>query len=124
MGESVWARSGVAATSTCRLRPDADGFGPDPEIRSGRERIRAVEAGDTLANDARGPPGPRNGERPGAPERLEVDPRTVRRYAVTLEELGIPLETERGPYGGYRLRPGFKLPPLMLTTKRRPWCLD
>src|SRR5215211_1712160 len=48
-------------------------------------------------------------------ERLEVDPRTVRRYAVKLEDLGIPVETERGPYGGYRLRPGFKLPPLMLT---------
>src|SRR5512132_2574908 len=48
-------------------------------------------------------------------ERLEVDPRTVRRYAVKLEELGIPLEAERGPYGGYRLRPGYKLPPLMLT---------
>jgi predicted DNA-binding transcriptional regulator YafY len=47
--------------------------------------------------------------------RLEVDPRTVRRYAVKLEELGIPVEAERGPYGGYRLRPGFKLPPLMLT---------
>src|SRR5215211_4417318 len=30
-------------------------------------------------------------------ERLEVDPRTVRRYAVKLEELGIPVETERGP---------------------------
>jgi predicted DNA-binding transcriptional regulator YafY len=48
-------------------------------------------------------------------ERLEVDSRTVRRYAVKLEELGIPVEAERGPYGGYRLRPGFKLPPLMLT---------
>jgi predicted DNA-binding transcriptional regulator YafY len=48
-------------------------------------------------------------------DRLDVDLRTVRRYAVKLEELGIPVETERGPYGGYRLRPGFKLPPLMLT---------
>jgi predicted DNA-binding transcriptional regulator YafY len=48
-------------------------------------------------------------------DRLEVDPRTVRRYAVKLEELGIPVEAERGPYGGYRLRPGFKLPPLMLS---------
>ncbi|HZD18385.1 MAG TPA: YafY family protein [Actinomycetota bacterium] len=48
-------------------------------------------------------------------ERLEVDPRTVRRYAVKLGELGIPVEAERGPYGGYRLRPGYKLPPLMLT---------
>jgi predicted DNA-binding transcriptional regulator YafY len=48
-------------------------------------------------------------------ERLEVDPRTVRRYAVKLEELGLPVEAERGPGGGYRLRPGYKLPPLMLT---------
>jgi predicted DNA-binding transcriptional regulator YafY len=48
-------------------------------------------------------------------DRLEVDPRTVRRYAVKLEELGIPVEAERGPGGGYRLRPGYKLPPLMLT---------
>jgi predicted DNA-binding transcriptional regulator YafY len=48
-------------------------------------------------------------------ERLEVDRRTVRRYIAMLEELGIPIQTERGPYGGYSLRPGFTLPPLMLT---------
>ena len=47
--------------------------------------------------------------------RLEVDRRTVRRYVVMLQDLGIPVEAERGRYGGYRLRPGFKLPPLMLT---------
>jgi predicted DNA-binding transcriptional regulator YafY len=46
--------------------------------------------------------------------RLEVDRRTVRRYITMLQDLGIPIETARGPYGGYRLRPGFKLPPLML----------
>ena len=48
-------------------------------------------------------------------ERLAVDERTVRRYAGTLAELGIPVTAERGRYGGYRLAPGFKLPPLMLT---------
>jgi predicted DNA-binding transcriptional regulator YafY len=48
-------------------------------------------------------------------ERLGVDPRTVRRYALRLAELGIPVEAERGRYGGYRLRPGYKLPPLMFT---------
>lgn len=48
-------------------------------------------------------------------ERLGVDPRTVRRYATKLQELGIPVEGERGRHGGYRLRPGYKLPPLMLT---------
>jgi predicted DNA-binding transcriptional regulator YafY len=48
-------------------------------------------------------------------ERLAVDERTVRRYATTLADLGIPVTAERGRYGGYRLAPGFKLPPLMLT---------
>jgi predicted DNA-binding transcriptional regulator YafY len=47
--------------------------------------------------------------------RLEVSPRTVRRYVTGLQDMGIPVETERGPAGGYRLRRGFKLPPLMLT---------
>ncbi len=47
--------------------------------------------------------------------RLAVDQRTIRRYAGTLAELGIPVTAERGRYGGYRLLPGFKLPPLMLT---------
>jgi predicted DNA-binding transcriptional regulator YafY len=47
--------------------------------------------------------------------RLRVDERTVRRYAARLEELGVPVVAERGRHGGYRLRPGYKLPPLMLT---------
>lgn len=45
--------------------------------------------------------------------RLEVDRRTVRKYMMMLQDLGIPIETTRGPHGGYQLRPGFKLPPLM-----------
>jgi len=45
--------------------------------------------------------------------RLEVDGRTLRRYIVMLEELGIPITAERGRYGGYALMPGFKLPPLI-----------
>jgi predicted DNA-binding transcriptional regulator YafY len=48
-------------------------------------------------------------------ERLEVTQRSVRRYITMLQELGIPVESERGRYGGYRLRPGYKLPPLMFT---------
>ena len=48
-------------------------------------------------------------------ERLAVDRRTVRRYITALQELGIPVEGERGPGGGYRMRPGYRLPPLMLT---------
>jgi predicted DNA-binding transcriptional regulator YafY len=48
-------------------------------------------------------------------ERLGVDERTLRRYAQHLTDLGIPIEARRGRYGGYRLAPGYKLPPLMLT---------
>ena len=47
--------------------------------------------------------------------RLEIDRRTVRRYITMLQDLGIPIEAEHGRFGGYRLRPGFKLPPLMFT---------
>lgn len=45
--------------------------------------------------------------------RLEVNSRTVRRYITMLQDMGIPVEAERGPYGAYRLRRGYKLPPLM-----------
>ncbi|MGW3470872.1 hypothetical protein ACWDKQ_21000 [Saccharopolyspora sp. NPDC000995] len=37
------------------------------------------------------------------------------REAHQLAELGIPVVAERGRYGGYRLMPGGKLPPLELT---------
>lgn len=46
-------------------------------------------------------------------QRLEVDVRTIRRYITTLQDIGIPIESEIGRHGGYGLRPGFRLPPLM-----------
>jgi len=52
---------------------------------------------------------------PNLAARLEVNIRTVRHYITLLQDLGIPIESERGRGGGYRLRPGFKLPPLMFT---------
>ena len=48
-------------------------------------------------------------------ERLGVDERTVRRYVDHLLDLGVPVESVRGRYGGYRLAPGYRMPPLMLT---------
>jgi predicted DNA-binding transcriptional regulator YafY len=48
-------------------------------------------------------------------DRLTIDARTVRRYVARLQELGIPVEGQRGVGGGYRIRPGYRLPPLMLT---------
>jgi predicted DNA-binding transcriptional regulator YafY len=47
--------------------------------------------------------------------RLEVDIRTIRNYVQSLMDLGIPVEAERGRYGAYRLRAGYKLPPLIFT---------
>ena len=47
--------------------------------------------------------------------RLGVDRRTVRRYIVALEEMGIPVTAERGAGGGYALVAGFKLPPMLFT---------
>src|SRR5690349_21393741 len=46
--------------------------------------------------------------------RLEVDARTVRSYITMLRDMGIPVEAQPGRHGGYRLRPGFRLPPMML----------
>lgn len=48
-------------------------------------------------------------------DRLEVDERTVRRYVNHLIELGVPVDSLRGRYGGYKLTPGYRVPPLMLT---------
>jgi predicted DNA-binding transcriptional regulator YafY len=47
--------------------------------------------------------------------RLEVHPRTAQRYIARLQDLGVPVEGTRGVAGAYRLRPGFRLPPMMFT---------
>ena len=48
-------------------------------------------------------------------DKLSIDRRTARRYVAALQDLGIPVEGQRGVGGGYRIRPGYRLPPLMLT---------
>jgi predicted DNA-binding transcriptional regulator YafY len=50
-------------------------------------------------------------------QRLEVDVRTVQRYMVRLKDLSIPVESSRGVGGAYRLKPGYRLPPLLLTNE-------
>ncbi len=49
-------------------------------------------------------------------DRLEVDRRTVRRYIVMLQDMGVPVESERGRTGYYTLAKGFRLPPMMFTS--------
>ena len=48
-------------------------------------------------------------------EELDVSDRTIHRYIGMLEEMGIPLYSERGPYGGFSLLRSYKLPPLIFT---------
>jgi predicted DNA-binding transcriptional regulator YafY len=47
-------------------------------------------------------------------DRLEVSRRTIRRDVERLRELGYPVESLTGPAGGYRLRAGTAMPPLLL----------
>jgi predicted DNA-binding transcriptional regulator YafY len=47
-------------------------------------------------------------------DRLEVSARTIRRDVERLRGLGYPVESLTGPAGGYRLRAGTAMPPLLL----------
>jgi predicted DNA-binding transcriptional regulator YafY len=49
-------------------------------------------------------------------DKLGVSERASRRYVGILREAGIPIESERGPYGGYRVGRGLRLPPLMFSS--------
>ena len=46
---------------------------------------------------------------------LRVSVRTIQRYIAMLDEMGIPVYSERGPFGGYSLVRGYRMPPLVLT---------
>jgi predicted DNA-binding transcriptional regulator YafY len=47
--------------------------------------------------------------------KLGVTDRAARRYVAVLREAGVPVESVRGPYGGYRLGRGLRLPPLVFS---------
>jgi len=47
--------------------------------------------------------------------KLGVSDRAARRYVSILREAGIPVESTRGPYGGYRLGRGLRPPPLLFS---------
>lgn len=50
-------------------------------------------------------------------DKLEVSERAARRYTGILREAGIPIESVRGPYGGYRVGRGLRLPPLVFSSE-------
>ncbi len=47
--------------------------------------------------------------------KLDVTERAVRRYIAILREADIPVESTTGPYGGYRVGRGIRLPPLVFS---------
>jgi predicted DNA-binding transcriptional regulator YafY len=48
---------------------------------------------------------------------LSISERTIHRYMGMLDEMGIPIYSERGPYGGFSLVRGYRLPPLLFTAE-------
>jgi predicted DNA-binding transcriptional regulator YafY len=48
-------------------------------------------------------------------DRLGVTARAARRYVAILREADLPIDSVTGPYGGYRVGRGLRLPPLMFT---------
>src|SRR5512143_3643304 len=48
-------------------------------------------------------------------EKLGISVRSLHRYIGMLDEMGIPIYSERGPYGGFSLVRGYKMPPLVFT---------
>ena len=48
-------------------------------------------------------------------EKLGVSERAARRYVGILREADVPIDSSRGPYGGYRVGRGLRLPPLMFS---------
>ena len=50
-------------------------------------------------------------------EKLGVSIRTIHRYFGMLDEMGIPVYAERGPYGGFSLVRGYKIPPLIFSVE-------
>ncbi|WP_158842843.1 helix-turn-helix transcriptional regulator [Saccharothrix deserti] len=69
---------------------------------------RALRAMEILQNR----PGATAGELAAG---LGVTERAARRYVGILREAGIPVESARGPHGGYRLGRGTRLPPVVFT---------
>lgn len=47
---------------------------------------------------------------------LGVSERAARRYMGILREAGLPIDSERGRYGGYRIGRGLRLPPLLFSS--------
>src|SRR3954463_5703469 len=79
------------------------------ELIQGNPGITADRLADKLGVSARAARRHAGMPRAGAP------PPPPRRYVGRCRESGLPVEAVRGPYGGYRLGRGLRLPPLMFS---------
>jgi len=48
-------------------------------------------------------------------EKLGISVRSLHRYVAMLDDMGLPVYSERGPHGGFSLVRGYKMPPLVFT---------
>ncbi len=48
-------------------------------------------------------------------QKLGISVRSLHRYMTMLGDMGIPVYSERGPYGGFSLVRGYRMPPLVFT---------
>ncbi len=113
----------VGGRRPATLRWNADDFGPDP-VSGGSRGHRRRQAVNSLGASGR-PPGCSRCLRCCGRAVARADAsspgawRSTRRPCAATRSSSpssaSPSRAERGPYGGYRLRPGYKLPPLMLT---------
>lgn len=87
------------------LLPDLYGAAVKPDASATARTLLALEA-------VQNSPGITADRLAGA---LGVSERAARRYVAILREAGIPIESVRGRYGGYRLGRGVLLPPLMFS---------
>src|SRR5262245_55170969 len=106
--------SGIALLSSISARPPYDGFRPVSVLNYEDYLEAMTETSSRLLTllsllQARR-------DWPGAElaSRLEVSGRTIRRDVDRLRGLGYPVESLPGPAGGYRLRAGTAMPPLVL----------
>lgn len=50
-------------------------------------------------------------------DELGVSERTIHRYMGMLDEMRIPIYSQRGPYGGFSLVRGYRLPPMVFSAE-------
>jgi predicted DNA-binding transcriptional regulator YafY len=89
------------------LLPDCENLSMTPDASPTARALLALEL-------VQGSPGI-TADRLG--DKLGVSERAARRYVGILREAGIPVESVRGPHGGYRLGRGLRLPPLTFSAE-------